>query len=140
MEEQKQIFKCANDLKATMVKSNGEVVLDEDVKSKDDTLALGIGVGDIVCPCPRTKITESGSASTSPRPSIQTEDIPMIQRLFFKMLFNKLQHHGGQQEYANYTGGSLFLTLRISGNLYNASISKVGCYDLFILDPREYRR
>ena len=47
-----------NDLKRTF--DTLEVVLDEDVKSKDDTLALGIGVGDIVCPCPRTKITESG--------------------------------------------------------------------------------
>ena len=47
-----------NDTKRTF--DTLEVVLDEDVKSKDDTLALGIGVGDIVCPCPRTKITESG--------------------------------------------------------------------------------
>lgn len=37
-----------------------EVVIDEDVNSKDDTKALGISVGDIVCPCPRTKITNSG--------------------------------------------------------------------------------
>lgn len=37
-----------------------EVVIDEDVNSKEDTKALGINVGDIVCPCPRTKITDSG--------------------------------------------------------------------------------
>ena len=37
-----------------------EVVLDEDVKSEDDTRALGIETGDPVCFDPRTKITESG--------------------------------------------------------------------------------
>ena len=37
-----------------------EVVLDEDVKSADDTKALGIKTGDIVCFDPRTRITESG--------------------------------------------------------------------------------
>ena len=37
-----------------------EVVLDEDVHSADDTRALGIEVGDIVCFEPRTRITESG--------------------------------------------------------------------------------
>ena len=37
-----------------------EVVLDEDVKSEDDTRALGIETGDIVCFDPRTRITESG--------------------------------------------------------------------------------
>ncbi len=37
-----------------------EVVIDEDVKSADDTKKLGIEVGDIVCFDPRTKVTESG--------------------------------------------------------------------------------
>ena len=37
-----------------------EVVLDEDVKSADDTKKLGIEVGDIVCFEPRTRVTESG--------------------------------------------------------------------------------
>ena len=37
-----------------------EVVLDEDVKSADDTRALGVEVGDIVCFEPRTRITASG--------------------------------------------------------------------------------
>lgn len=37
-----------------------EVVLDEDVKSADDTRALGVEVGDIVCFEPRTRITSSG--------------------------------------------------------------------------------
>ena len=37
-----------------------EVVLDEDVKSADDTRALGIEVGDFVCCDPRTRLTESG--------------------------------------------------------------------------------
>ena len=37
-----------------------EVVLDELVKSKEDTMKLGIQVGDIVCFDPRTKVTKSG--------------------------------------------------------------------------------
>ena len=43
----------------------------------------------------------------------------------------------GQQEYVDYTGGSLFLTLSINGNLHNASISKVGQYDLFVMDQED---
>lgn len=37
-----------------------EIVPDEDVKSAEDTKALGIEVGDIVCFEPRSRITESG--------------------------------------------------------------------------------
>lgn len=37
-----------------------EVVIDEDVKKKEDTKKLGIEVGDFVCFDPRTRITESG--------------------------------------------------------------------------------
>ena len=37
-----------------------EVVLDEDVKTKDDTAKLGIQVGDIVCFEPNVRITKSG--------------------------------------------------------------------------------
>lgn len=37
-----------------------EVVLDEKVKTKEDTEKLGIGVGDFVCFDPRTIVTESG--------------------------------------------------------------------------------
>ena len=37
-----------------------EIVLDEDVKSAEDTRRLGIEVGDIVCFEPRARITESG--------------------------------------------------------------------------------
>ncbi len=37
-----------------------EVVLDEDVKSAEDTRKLGIEVGDIVCFEPRTRVTSSG--------------------------------------------------------------------------------
>ena len=37
-----------------------EVVLDEKVFSKEDTLKLGIMTGDVVCFDPRTRITESG--------------------------------------------------------------------------------
>ncbi|MDY3919471.1 MAG: M42 family metallopeptidase [Candidatus Limivivens sp.] len=39
---------------------NMELVLDEDVRSKEDTLELGISQGDFVCFEPRTRITESG--------------------------------------------------------------------------------
>lgn len=39
---------------------NTEIVLDEDVSSKEDTEKLGIMVGDIVCFEPRTRITSSG--------------------------------------------------------------------------------
>ena len=37
-----------------------EVVLDEDVKTADDTKALGISAGDIVCFDPRSRVTEKG--------------------------------------------------------------------------------
>lgn len=37
-----------------------EVVLDEDVKNRDDTLKLGISVGDFVCFEPNVRITKSG--------------------------------------------------------------------------------
>ncbi len=37
-----------------------EVVLDEDVRSAEDTRALGVEVGDIVCFDPRSRVTSSG--------------------------------------------------------------------------------
>ena len=37
-----------------------ELVLDEDVSTREDVLALGIRVGDYVCFDPRTRVTESG--------------------------------------------------------------------------------
>ncbi len=37
-----------------------EIILDEDVKSEEDTRTLGVEVGDPVCFEPRTRITESG--------------------------------------------------------------------------------
>ena len=40
--------------------NNAEIVIDEDVKSADDTRALGIEVGDIICFDTRTRVTESG--------------------------------------------------------------------------------
>ena len=40
--------------------STMEVVLDEDVKSAEDTKKLGIGAGDIVCFDPRSRVTEKG--------------------------------------------------------------------------------
>ncbi len=47
-----------NDVKRSF--DTTEVVLDEDVKSKADTTALGVEVGDIVCFEPRTRVTKSG--------------------------------------------------------------------------------
>ncbi|MBQ4564282.1 MAG: M42 family metallopeptidase [Lachnospiraceae bacterium] len=47
-----------NDTKRTF--DTLEVVIDQDVNSKEDVKKLGISVGDIVCPFPRTKITSSG--------------------------------------------------------------------------------
>ncbi|MBE5833397.1 MAG: M42 family metallopeptidase [Butyrivibrio sp.] len=47
-----------NDTKRTF--DSCEVVLDEDVKSKEDALKLGISIGDIVCFEPNTRITKSG--------------------------------------------------------------------------------
>lgn len=40
--------------------NNMEILVDEDVKSKEDALKLGIANGDIVCFDPRTRITENG--------------------------------------------------------------------------------
>lgn len=40
--------------------SSMEIVIDEDVKSKEDVLRLGISVGDIVCFDPRTRLTKDG--------------------------------------------------------------------------------
>ena len=48
------------DQKAQRTFDNTEIVLDEDVNSADDTRALGIEVGDIVCFDPRTRRTASG--------------------------------------------------------------------------------
>lgn len=49
------------DLKATERSfDNVEIVLDEDVKSKEDVKKLGIDVGDFVCLETRTRVTESG--------------------------------------------------------------------------------
>ncbi|SEF65345.1 MULTISPECIES: M42 family metallopeptidase [Lachnospira] len=47
-----------NDTKRTF--DSCEVVLDEDVKSEEDTKKLGISVGDIVCFEPNARITKSG--------------------------------------------------------------------------------
>ena len=40
--------------------STVEVVLDEDVKSREDAEKLGVSVGDVVCFEPRTRVTKSG--------------------------------------------------------------------------------
>lgn len=37
-----------------------EIVLDEDIKKKEDAEKLGLGVGDIICFDPRTRVTKSG--------------------------------------------------------------------------------
>lgn len=49
------------DLRTTVPSyDNTEVVLDETVSSADEAKALGIGVGDVVCFDPRTRVTEKG--------------------------------------------------------------------------------
>ena len=48
------------DEKVEIVEENMEILLDENVESKDDVLALGIQTGDIIAMDPRTVITESG--------------------------------------------------------------------------------
>ncbi len=47
-----------NDVKRSF--DTTEVVLDEDVKNKDEVKKLGIEVGDVVCFDPRTRVTETG--------------------------------------------------------------------------------
>jgi putative aminopeptidase FrvX len=47
-----------NDIKRSF--DTCEVVIDEDVKSEEDTKKLGISVGDIVCFEPNTRVTKSG--------------------------------------------------------------------------------
>lgn len=46
--------------KIEKIEENMEILLDENVESKEDTLALGIQVGDIIAMDPRTVITPSG--------------------------------------------------------------------------------
>ena len=48
------------DEKVEQVEKNMEILLDENVSTKDETLALGIQNGDIIAMDPRTTITESG--------------------------------------------------------------------------------
>lgn len=48
------------DEKVEQTEENMEILLDENVDSKADTLALGVQVGDIIAMDPRTVITESG--------------------------------------------------------------------------------
>lgn len=40
----------------------------------------------------------------------------------------------GQQEYEEYTGGTLYLTLAISGEKWGASVTRVGEWDVFLLE------
>ena len=48
------------DEKVEQIEKNMEVLLDENVSTKDETLALGVQPGDIIAMDPRTTITESG--------------------------------------------------------------------------------
>lgn len=41
----------------------------------------------------------------------------------------------GAQEYADYTGGHLYLSVEISSVRYDATVSKLSSADLFVLDP-----
>ena len=48
------------DQKTELIEENMEILLDENVDSDQDTLALGIQTGDIIAMDPRTVVTESG--------------------------------------------------------------------------------
>ena len=48
------------DQKTELIEENMEILLDENVASDQDTLALGIQTGDIIAMNPRTVVTESG--------------------------------------------------------------------------------
>ena len=48
------------DQKTELIEENMEILLDENVASDQDTLALGIKTGDIIAMDPRTVVTESG--------------------------------------------------------------------------------
>ena len=48
------------DQKTELIEENMEILLDENVASAQDTLALGIQTGDIIAMDPRTVVTESG--------------------------------------------------------------------------------
>ena len=48
------------DQKVEPLEENMEILLDENISSREDTLALGIQVGDIIAMDPRTVVTESG--------------------------------------------------------------------------------
>ena len=48
------------DQKTELIEENMEILLDENVTSAQDTLALGIQTGDIIAMDPRTVVTESG--------------------------------------------------------------------------------
>ena len=48
------------DEKVEQIEKNMEVLLDENVSTKDEALALGVQAGDIIAMDPRTTITESG--------------------------------------------------------------------------------
>lgn len=48
------------DQKTELIEENMEILLDENVTSDQDTLALGIQTGDIIAMDPRTVVTESG--------------------------------------------------------------------------------
>lgn len=42
--------------------------------------------------------------------------------------------HTGAEEYADFTGGCLYLTLNISGESWGASVTRMGDFDVFILE------
>lgn len=42
--------------------------------------------------------------------------------------------HTGKEEYAAFSGGCLYLSLEISGVIWGASVSRVGEYDVFLLE------
>ena len=53
------------DEKVETLEKNMEILLDENVDTKDDVAGLGIQTGDIIAMDPRTTVTESGYIKSS---------------------------------------------------------------------------
>ena len=47
--------------------------------------------------------------------------------------------HTGRQEYADFSGGCLYLTLSLGGQFCGASVTRVGALDVFVLEQEEDR-
>ena len=87
---------------------NTEVVLDEDVSTAEETRALGIEVGDIVCFDPRTRLTETGYLKSrflddklsvgillALAKYIKEQNVPLSRRVYVHVTVYEEVGHGG---------------------------------------------